>query len=347
MYEELGRVREPVALSPGEALSSAAALLVRQGYEVTQRTETALTVVRRQREGMFGHSPPNLTVAVRTLPDGGLEIKLRGNDREGVQARQAELAMWAEGLPKVGAGRQDHEQEGAQGAANPGTAEALPQGESSEVGEGHRAGSVPVGSDPKVGRNPGATSRPEIPTGAETDPEEIHATPGSVGGWAAAASWDRRLPVAAGKEDEGPTPPPDRAHGAETTQDIDASGQRDAPPSTQGENAAGRTPAGRSDRNPRSTDAPPKGKAAPEPMDYEYKMIQIPPTISVQASQHKGNEAAQYMEAIANSHAEQGWEFYRVDTLSVSIPPGCLAALFGDKGSQSQYYVMTFRRRRT
>ena len=81
-------------------------------------------------------------------------------------------------------------------------------------------------------------------------------------------------------------------------------------------------------------------------MDYEYKMIQIPPTISVQASQHKGNEAAQYMEAIANSHSEQGWEFYRVDTLSVSIPPGCLAALFGDKGSQSQYYVMTFRRPR-
>ena len=54
MYEELGRVSEPVALSPGEALSSAAAFLVQQGYEVTQRTETSLTVVRRKRGGCSG-----------------------------------------------------------------------------------------------------------------------------------------------------------------------------------------------------------------------------------------------------------------------------------------------------
>ena len=311
MYEELGRVREPVALSPGEALSSAAALLVRQGYEVTQRTETALTVVRRQQEGMFGHSLPNLTVAVRPLPDGGLEIKLRGNDREGVQARQVELARWAEGLPKVGSGRQDREQGAAPGATSPSSAEVQPKG---------------------------------LPSEAEVGPGVARAAPDDVGGWAAAASWDRRPPVAAGKEDEGPTPPTGRTRGAEAPGGIDASTERDAPPTARGESAARGTPAGPPDQNPRSTDAPPKGKAAPEPMDYEYKMIQIPPTISVQASQHKGNEAAQYMEAIANSHAEQGWEFYRVDTLSVSIPPGCLAALFGDKGSQSQYYVMTFRR---
>jgi hypothetical protein len=83
---------------------------------------------------------------------------------------------------------------------------------------------------------------------------------------------------------------------------------------------------------------------APEPIAYEYRMVQTPPTISVQASQHKGDEAAQYMESLANAHSEQGWEFYRVDTFSVVIPPGCLAAMFGDKGSQNQYYVVTFRR---
>ena len=343
MYEELGRVKEPVALSPGEALSSAEALLVGQGYEVSRRTETALTVVRRQREGMFGHSLPNLTVAVRALPDGGLEIKLRGNDREGVQARQAELTKWAEGLPKMGAGRQDREQKAAQGSDNSGTAEVRPEGLPSEAGEGRRAENVPVGDDRKGELNPGTTGSPQQPT----DPKETRAAPEGAGGWAAGAAWDQSPPVAAGKEEERHPASTDRNRGAEAPGGIDAAEQRDAPTTTRRATEAGSMPARRSDQSSRSPDAPSRGKAAPEPMDYEYKMIQIPPTISVQASQHKGNEAAQYMEAIANSHSEQGWDFFRVDTLSVSIPAGCLAAMFGDKGSQSQYYVMTFRRRRT
>ena len=295
---------------------------------------------------MLGHSLANLTVAVRALPDGGLEIKLRGNDREGVQARRSELSRWAEGLPKVDTDRQNREQEAGQGSADPGAERVRPKGVPSEFGEGHRAGSVPVGNDSKGEPNPGTLGRAEMPTEAGVESEETRAAPEGPGGWAAAASWDRRPPVAAGKEDERPIPPPDTMRGVEATQSIDTSQWRDAPPTTRGESTAGSMPARHSDQSPRSTNAAPKGKAAPEPMDFEYKMIQIPPTISVEASQHKGNEAAQYMEAIANSHAEQGWEFYRVDTLSVAIPPGCLAALFGDKGSQSQYYVMTFRRTR-
>jgi hypothetical protein len=42
----------------------------------------------------------NLTVAVVPQPEGGVQIKFRGNDREGMQARQSEWIEWSEGLPK-------------------------------------------------------------------------------------------------------------------------------------------------------------------------------------------------------------------------------------------------------
>jgi hypothetical protein len=77
---------------------------------------------------------------------------------------------------------------------------------------------------------------------------------------------------------------------------------------------------------------------------YEYKMVQIRPTVAVQASEHIGDEAARYLQSVVNERAVNGWEFYRVDTLSVAIPPGCLAGIFGAPTAYNQYYVVTFRR---
>ena len=77
---------------------------------------------------------------------------------------------------------------------------------------------------------------------------------------------------------------------------------------------------------------------------YEYKMIQIPPNVAVEMKRHKGNEAAAYMEQVVNEYAQQGWEFYRVDPVGVSLSPGCLASLFGQKEQQVQYHVITFRK---
>ena len=34
-------------------------------------------------------------------------------------------------------------------------------------------------------------------------------------------------------------------------------------------------------------------------MKYEYKMVQVPPTIEVKAKEEKGNEAAVYLESLA------------------------------------------------
>lgn len=75
---------------------------------------------------------------------------------------------------------------------------------------------------------------------------------------------------------------------------------------------------------------------------YEYKMVQIPPGIKLHSTKEKGNEAATYLEKIVNSHAEDGWEFQRIDTLGVATPPGCLS--FSTAEKQSTYYIISFRK---
>lgn len=81
-------------------------------------------------------------------------------------------------------------------------------------------------------------------------------------------------------------------------------------------------------------------------MNYEYRMIQLPPTISVQAKEWRGQEAAFYLQNVANEQAAQGWEFYRVDTVGVVTQPGCLAMVFGARQTLIEYFVVTFRRPR-
>jgi len=81
-------------------------------------------------------------------------------------------------------------------------------------------------------------------------------------------------------------------------------------------------------------------------MKYEYKMVQVPPTIEVKAKEYKGNEAAIYLESLANQYAEQGWEFWRVDTIGVMTKPGCLGGLFGGKENVIEYFVVTFRKQK-
>lgn len=82
-------------------------------------------------------------------------------------------------------------------------------------------------------------------------------------------------------------------------------------------------------------------------MVYEYKMVQVPPTIVVKERQLRGQEAAYYLESIVREQAANGWEFYRVDTIGVVTKPGCLGGLLGAKEVLREYYVVTFRRERT
>ena len=79
-------------------------------------------------------------------------------------------------------------------------------------------------------------------------------------------------------------------------------------------------------------------------MAYEYRMVQVPPNIQVKKKEYAGNEAAMYLQTIATEQTAQGWEFYRVDTIGIKLQPGCLGALFGQRESIVNYYVVTFRR---
>ncbi|MBX3042010.1 MAG: hypothetical protein KF789_14990 [Bdellovibrionaceae bacterium] len=79
---------------------------------------------------------------------------------------------------------------------------------------------------------------------------------------------------------------------------------------------------------------------------YEYKMVQVPPHIEVQAGKNHGGEAAAYMQKIVDANATNGWEFYRVDPIGVNVKPGCLSALFGQKDVSYTYYVISFRKQK-
>lgn len=75
---------------------------------------------------------------------------------------------------------------------------------------------------------------------------------------------------------------------------------------------------------------------------YTYKMIQVPPNISVKAKDNKAGMAAAYLQNVVNEQAADGWEFQRVDTIGIEEQPGCFG---GGKAQFFQYYVITFRKK--
>ena len=101
MYEQLGLDNEVVDLSPPRALDRAEHFLVGQGYVVVHRTATTLTVEREGSEGAAGQEgAPKMVVMAVPQPEGGVRIKVRGDDRQGVQERQGLWKLWTENLPK-------------------------------------------------------------------------------------------------------------------------------------------------------------------------------------------------------------------------------------------------------
>jgi hypothetical protein len=100
VYGELASVKEIVDLSPQQALDEAQTFLVRQGYRPLERRGESLTVQRRSPNQTAGKNTLDLTVMALHQPEGGVRISVRGNDREGVQERQAAWLEWSERLPK-------------------------------------------------------------------------------------------------------------------------------------------------------------------------------------------------------------------------------------------------------
>jgi hypothetical protein len=97
----LASVRGVVDLSPQEALDEAQDFLTRQGYSVTYRTTTTLTVTRQGSDLATGQESI-FKLIVMALPQsgGGVRINVKGNDREAVRDHQAAWLEWSETLPQ-------------------------------------------------------------------------------------------------------------------------------------------------------------------------------------------------------------------------------------------------------
>jgi hypothetical protein len=101
MYDELTSGGAVVDLSPSQALSRAESFLIGQGYVVVHRTLTTLLAERKDSEDPTGQERvPKVVVVAVPQPDGGVRIKVEGDDREGVQERKGLWKLWAENLPK-------------------------------------------------------------------------------------------------------------------------------------------------------------------------------------------------------------------------------------------------------
>ena len=76
---------------------------------------------------------------------------------------------------------------------------------------------------------------------------------------------------------------------------------------------------------------------------YEYKMVQIPRDLAVKVGQAEG-AAAKYLQDAINANTGDGWEFYRIDNLTITEKPGCLGGLSGQKEAYHSVGVICFRR---
>jgi hypothetical protein len=138
----------------------------------------------------------HLSVVVRPLPEGGLRITLRGNDREDVQERQAEWSRWAEHLPKVGT--EDRQDERA-GNVTPSerTAELGADEAEGETRDDTDAKNLLQNDKPKEYR---AVSEHRFQDTKIIDEDEGATNPiESQHPWAGTTPWERKRRVAPGK----------------------------------------------------------------------------------------------------------------------------------------------------
>ncbi len=80
---------------------------------------------------------------------------------------------------------------------------------------------------------------------------------------------------------------------------------------------------------------------------FEYKMISVPKNIAVNNGKDLGLALAEYVQNEVNKMSDDGWEFYRADSYSVSELPGCLSILCGQSPKSEIYNLLTFRKEKS
>src|SRR5215212_8497067 len=100
MANELAAVRESIDLLPREVLDRAEVLLRGQGYGVVHRMLTSLTAERTLPNSAGGQEKWTITILILPEREGGIRLKVLGDDVDGVREQQAHWVEWSESLPK-------------------------------------------------------------------------------------------------------------------------------------------------------------------------------------------------------------------------------------------------------
>ncbi len=98
--KELTSVKGLVDLAPHQVLERALTFLTHLGYQYKRRTDTSVLAERLRPSPASGGKSPYLSVEVMPQTEGGVGVKVTGDDVDGFLRRQSEWAEWAEDLPK-------------------------------------------------------------------------------------------------------------------------------------------------------------------------------------------------------------------------------------------------------
>jgi hypothetical protein len=78
--------------------------------------------------------------------------------------------------------------------------------------------------------------------------------------------------------------------------------------------------------------------------EFVYMVVPLTPGVK-EGDKDKGTKVAQQVQALINDMSRKSWEFHRVETVYVSIAPGCLAAFSGTKASYVPVNQVIFKKR--
>jgi len=75
-------------------------------------------------------------------------------------------------------------------------------------------------------------------------------------------------------------------------------------------------------------------------MQYVYQVLPF----RGQVESVDSDAVAKQLNSLINSQALLGWEFYQINSVGITVSPGCLASLLGAKGFPLLYDMAIFRR---
>lgn len=77
---------------------------------------------------------------------------------------------------------------------------------------------------------------------------------------------------------------------------------------------------------------------------YTYKTVPAPTNLVVNSDKEREGAVSQFSSLI-NAECVDGWEFYSMESITVSQKPGCLAAMVGGKETHAYFNMLVFRKK--